>query len=165
MAETEKERAETEKERAETQRRLAVKAKQAETYEAYVARIGLAKAKIDENSFGRALELLEQCPPALRQWEWGRLVHLCRLSRCSWQLAGPVDAVAFSPDGIHFASGVWDGKARIGRIDRDAWEQTFAHGQYVHAVAFDPSGERLATGSSDHTIRIYRVRDGKLLET
>jgi len=155
--------AETEKRRAETQRRLAVEAKQAETYEAYVARIGLAKAKIDANSFDRALELLDQCPPALRQWEWGRLAHLCRLSQRDWPLAGPVEAVAFSPDGRHFACGDWDGKARVGEIDREDWLQTFSHGQYVHAVAFDPQGERLATGSSDPTIRIYRVRDGKLL--
>jgi hypothetical protein len=142
--------AETEKRRAETQRRLAVEAKQAETYEAYVARIGLAKAKIDANSFDRALELLDQCPPALRQWEWGRLAHLCRLSQRDWPLAGPVEAVAFSPDGRHFACGDWDGKARVGEIDREDWLQTFSHGQYVHAVAFDPQGERLATGSSDH---------------
>ncbi len=164
-AEAARQVAETEKQRAETQRRLAVEAKQAETYEAYVARIGLAKAKIDENSFDRALELLDQCPPPLRQWEWGRLTYLCRLSRRSWQMAGPVDAVAFSPDGSHFACGAWDGKARIGRIDRTGWQHTFAHGQYVHAVAFDAQGERLATGSSDHTIRIYQTQDGKLLAT
>jgi len=169
-AEAARQVAETEKERADTQRRLAVQAKQAETYEAYVARIGLAKVKIDENAFDRALELLAQCPARLRQWEWGRLAYLCHLSCRNWQLAGPVEAVAFSADGLHFASGGWDGKARIGRIDAESWEQTFSHGQYVHAVAFDPVGKRLATGSSDSTIRIYQAgaggwKDASLLTT
>ncbi|MEO2046091.1 MAG: protein kinase [Pirellulales bacterium] len=165
VAETEKQRAQKERERAETQRSLAVAAKQAEAYEAYVARIGLAKAKIDENSFARARELLEQCPQALRQWEWGRLRHLSRLSRHSWQLEGPVETVAFSPDGTHFASGDWDGKARLWNIETTKCEQTISHGQYVHAVAFDSAGTRLATGSSDHTIRIYQARNAKLLTT
>lgn len=164
-AEREKDRAEQERQRAEVQRQLAVEAKQSEEYEAYVARIGLAKAKIEENSFDRAQELLAQCKPELRHWEWGRLAYLGRLSRRTWRLAGPVEAVAFAPDGQHFASGDWDGKARLWNIDSGQCEQTFEHGQYVHAVALDGAGERLATGSSNRTIRIYRVADGKLLGT
>ncbi len=172
-AESERERAEREKERAEQQRQLAIEAKQSEQYEAYVARIGLTKAKIDENSFDRALELLDELhgesrnesEPDLRHWEWGRLAHLCRLSHRNWRLDGPVDAVAFAPDGQHFASGDWDGKARLWKIDSDKPEHVFEHGEYVHAVAYDGEGIRLATGSSDHTVRIYGCQDGKLLQT
>ena len=178
-AETEKERAETEKERAETeqaraereekkakkQEQLAIAAKQAEAYEAYVARIGLANAKIEENAFDRASELLEQCDPELRHWEWGRLSHLCQLSRQTWQVDGPVEAVAISPDGSTFASGDWDGKAKLWDLETGAVLHTMPHGQYVHAVAFDTTGRRLATGSSDHTVHIYEVDSGELLQT
>ncbi|NOZ39932.1 MAG: protein kinase [Planctomycetes bacterium] len=178
-AESEKERAETEKERAETeqaraereeakakeQEQLAIRAKQAEAYEAYVARIGLANAKIEENAFDRALELLKQCDPELRHWEWGRLSYLCQLSRQTWRVDAPVEAVAISPDGRTFASGDWDGKAQLWDLQTGAVLHSMTHGQYVHAVAFDASGHRLATGSSDHTVHIYEVESGELLQT
>ena len=164
-AEREKDRAEQERERAEEQRQLAVEAKQSEEYGAYVARIGLAKAKIEENSFDRAGQLLDECTPELRDWEWGRLAYLCRLSLRTWRLDSPVEAVAFAPDGQHFASGGWDGKARLWAVDADQCEHTFDHGQYVHAVAYDRTGKRFATGSSDRMIRIYRTSDGEILHT
>ncbi|MGH2604817.1 MAG: protein kinase domain-containing protein, partial [Dehalococcoidia bacterium] len=65
------------------ERHLAQAARKAEAYQGYIARIGLAAAKIRENAFGTALELLQQCRPQKpedrdeRNWEWGRLMHLC----------------------------------------------------------------------------------------
>ncbi|NOY41842.1 MAG: protein kinase [Planctomycetes bacterium] len=164
-AETQRQRAEKEKDRAEQQRHIAIQAKQAEEYEAYVARIGLASAKIEENAFDRAEELLEQCPPELRHWEWGRLSYLCQLSQKTWTLDGPVESVAYSSDARHFLTGDWDGKARLWDAKTGETRQTITHGQYVHAVAFDPSGKRFATGSSDRSIRIYEVDTGELLHT
>ena len=164
-AETEQARAEREEAKAKEQEQLAVEAKQAEAYEAYVARIGLANAKIEENAFDRAAELLQQCDPELRHWEWGRLSHLCQLSKQTWSVDGPVESVAISPDGSLFASGDWDGKAKLWDIETGEEMHTFSHGQYVHAVAFDPAGRRLATGSSDHTVLIYDVDSGTLQQT
>ncbi|MCH2113646.1 MAG: protein kinase [Pirellulales bacterium] len=172
IAETEKERAENEKERAEReelrakeQEQIAIQAKKDEEYEAYVARIGLAHAKIEENAFDRAEQLLIECNPELCHWEWGRLLHLCRLSQSSWHVNGPVEAVTFSPDGSQFATGDWDGKARLWDLETGVALHTLSHGQYVHAVAFDPEGGRLATGSSDHSVRIIDVKGGALLQT
>lgn len=150
---------------ANEQKELAVKAKQAEEYEAYVARIGLANAKIEENAFDRAFELLEQCDPKLRHWEWGRLSHLCRLSKRTWRVAGPVEAVAISPDGRRYLSGDWDGKAKLWDSESGAALHTIAHGQYVHAVAFDGEGRRFATGSSDRNVKIHDADSGELLST
>jgi len=99
------------REEAVLQRQKAIDAKDAEEYAAYVARIGLTKAKIEEGAFDRAAELLEQCPPGLRGWEWGRLNFLCNLADRSWKNPAPIDAAAFSPDGLHVATGDWDGKA------------------------------------------------------
>ena len=143
----------------------AKKAKKAEEYEAYVARIGLASAKIGENAFDRANELLEQCSEKLCHWEWGRLKYLCQLSQQTWHVEGPVDSVAFSPDGRLFATGDLDGKTRIWNLETGKELQAISHGQYVHSVAFDRPGKRLASGSSDRTIRILQVRDGRLLQT
>ncbi len=164
-AESEQQRAEREKLRAEQQRQLAVAAKQAEEYEAYVARIGLASAKIEENAFDRAGELLAECNPELRQWEWGRLAYLCQLSKRTWDVDGHVESVAFSPNGKLFASGDWDGKLRLWNAETGEPVRVVSHGQYVHCVVFDLTGKRLATGSSDRTIRVYDVANGKLLQT
>ena len=150
---------------AKEQEQIAVRAKQAEEYEAYVARIGLAGAKIEENAFDRAEQLLMQCNPDLCHWEWGRLLHLCRLSKQTWHVDGPVEAVAFAPNSRHFATGDWDGKARIWDLQTGDALHTFSHGQYVHAVAFNADGSLLATGSSDHSIRIMDAVRGELVQT
>ena len=164
-AEKEEKEAKIQKKRAEKQEDIAVLAKEAEEYEAYIARIGLANAKIDENAFDRAAELLEQCSLELRHWEWGRLSYLCQLSLKTWSAGGPVESVAYSPDGRHFVTGDWDGKARLWDAESGEVLQTVAHGQYVHAVAIDAAGERFATGSSDRSIRIYDLQSGEVLQT
>ncbi|HEX6960960.1 MAG TPA: protein kinase [Lacipirellula sp.] len=149
--------------RAKEAEQDALTAKAAEEYGAYIARIGLTKAKIDENSFDRAAELLAQCPPELRNWEWGRLEYLCNLSDETWQGAAPFDAAAFSPDGVHFATGDWEGKAVIWNRRTGEREHQMRQGQYVHAVAYDPTGKRLAAGGSDGSVHIYRAADGELI--
>ncbi len=165
IAEREEQRAKEQEAIAVKQKSIAVEAKVAEEYESYVAKIGLAAAKINDNAFVYAQELLNQCKPELRNWEWGRLVHLCSLNAGKYQAAGPVDAVAYSPDGRHFASGDWGGELIVREVDNG--EELFrAHeGQYVHAVAYSPDGKHLATGSSDHQIRILDAETGKLEKT
>ncbi len=160
VAETERQRAETEEAKAIEAEEVAVAAKEAEEYEAYVARIGLANAKIEENAFDRAEQLLAQCDPEHKNWEWGRLSYLCNLSDKSWPVDGSVEAVAFSPNGQLFASGDLDNKARIWNRETGKVLQTFDVGGYVHSIAFDPVGDSLAVGSSDGLIRIYSVSDG-----
>jgi hypothetical protein len=175
VADQQRERAEREEQYAKEQEaiarqeeRKATAAKEAEEYEAYVARIGLAAAKINDNAFGYASDLLDQCEattPELRNWEWGRLRHLCLLGKEKFQAAGPVDAVAFSPDGRQIASGDWGGLVTV--RDRKTGDVLFSeqHGQYVQAVAYSPDGRYLATGSSDQKIRILDAASGKLITT
>ncbi|MGD9636574.1 MAG: WD40 repeat domain-containing protein, partial [Pirellulales bacterium] len=172
VAQEERQKAETEEEKAKQQEQIAIKqrslaeeAKVAEEYESYVARIGLASAKINDNAFGYAYELLRQCKPELRNWEWGRLVHLCLLGAGTYQAAGPVDAVAYSPNGKHFASGDWGGELIVRDVETGGEVFRVKHGQYVHAVAYSPDGKHLATGSSDHLIRIVNAETGALETT
>jgi serine/threonine protein kinase len=157
--------AEQQKEIAVQQRSLAEQAKQAEEYQAYVARIGLAAAKIHDNAFGFAKDLLDQCKPELRNWEWGRLKHLCELDAVSYRAAGPVQAVAYSPDGQHFASGDLGGQIVIRDAQTGQVQFSDKHGQYVQAIAYSPDGRLLATGSSDHLIRIVDTTSGQLRQT
>jgi len=151
---------------AEQKRKEAELAKKAEEYEAYVAQIGLAAAKIDENAYDYALQLLNESQPELRNWEWGRLYHLCNLESGEYDAAGPVDAVAYSPDGKWFASGDRGGKLTV----RDARTGAvrfpeIPHGQYVFSVAYSRDGKRIASGSSDKTIKIIDAENGRVLDT
>ncbi|HEV3006837.1 MAG TPA: hypothetical protein VGX78_20370, partial [Pirellulales bacterium] len=160
--------------RAKSDRDVAEKAKVAEEYQAYIARIGLANAKIEDNAFDTAEQLLNDCPPNLRNWEWGRLHYLTTQSVHSFvppvaavpphvaanfavqagdpshdQAVVPVESVAFSRDGERFISGSWDGKARIWDVKSDKLLLTIPFGGlYVHAVAFSPDGKYVALGGS-----------------
>jgi hypothetical protein len=173
--------ADTQADLARKQTAIAVAAKDAEEYEAYVARIGLAAAKIDENAFDAANEILAQCPERLRDWEWGRLEHLCTQDIRSFDAQQPVDTVAFSRDGRRFATGgwgdavlIWDvqsGKQAAGSKPaltiRTGGRQVPSGGQYVYAVAFSPDGKQLATGTNDRPeyVKIWDAQTGALVRT
>jgi WD40 repeat protein len=151
---------------ADEQRALAVSAKEAEEYEAYIARIGLAAAKIDENAFDVAEEILNQCKPELRNWEWGRLKHLCSQTTQEFKVGGPVDSVAVSPDGKLAAAASWDRKARVWDLESGKLLFEIPHdGLYVHGIAWSPDGTMLATGGSakGKYLNLWDAKTGKLV--
>jgi WD40 repeat protein/serine/threonine protein kinase len=160
IAVSERERAEQQKQIAVSERQRAENAKQAEEYEAYIAQIGLANAKINDNAYDYALQLLDASKPELRNWEWGRLVHLCRLGTANYKAAAPVDAVAYSPDGKSFVTGDLDGKVTVRDAQTGEVRFQVPHGQYVLSVDYSPNGKQIATGSSDKTIQILDSSTG-----
>lgn len=159
--------AEQKRQEAEEARAKEEIAKRAEEYEAYIARIGLAAAKINENSFKTASDLLEGCKPELRNWEWGRLMHLCSQSIRTIPAGAPLDALALSPDGMMFATGGWDGSAKVWDRITGKLLHTLKHrGVYVHSVTFSPDGRQLATASDDPSgpVQIWSIAEGKALK-
>ncbi|HTI50845.1 MAG TPA: protein kinase, partial [Planctomycetaceae bacterium] len=152
--------------RAEEERQKAVIAKQKEEYEAYIARIGLAAAKIDENAFGSARELLEGCRPELQNWEWGRLMYLCGQSVRDVEAPAPLDAAAFSPDGSKFITGGWNRTADLWDTATGKHLLAIPHGGlYVHAVAYSPTQPLIATGSNDRDgyLRLCNAETGETI--
>ena len=170
----------TEKDNAKRAQQTAEEAQRQEEYGAYIARIGLAAAKIEENAFDRASTLLKECPPYLRHWEWARLMHLCTQDIETLDARQPLDAVACSPDGKRFATGGWDGAIRIwtigssGKVEAEPGPQTTKRellkivtgGQYVFALAFSPDGKHVAAGTNDRPnyIKIWDAETGRRIQ-
>ncbi len=157
--------AEDAKDAAEKAKKKAEDAKQQEQYGAYIARIGLAAAKIDDNAFGMAGALLGECPDKLRNWEWGRLINLCRQSDRNIDVPERIETLALSRDGKRLVTGGLGGTARL-------WEagsgkellQFRTGGQYIFAAAFSPDGKHVALGTNDRPayLKIYDTATGNL---
>ncbi len=163
----EKNEAEAKKQRliADEKRIEAELAKEAEEYQSYIARIGLADAKIRENAFAAAQDILSDCPEKLRNWEWGRLMHLCTRSAGSFDNGAPVDAIALAPSGNSFVTGGWNGEAVVWDSVSGAAKQRLKHdGLYVHAVDWSKDGKWIATGSNDPIngfIQLWNAQTGE----
>ncbi len=136
---------------AKTNEKLAIEQKRNAEYKAYISKIGLAASQIDKNAFGAARDVLQSCQPELRNWEWGRLSYLCSQNTQEFDAIDPVDALDITSRRNLFATGGWNGTARI-------WDLTtkkekvppLKHDSgYVYAVAFSPDGKFLATGSDE----------------
>ncbi len=153
--------------KAKAEEKKAVLAKQGEEYAAYVARIGMAAAKVEENAFDTAESLLAACLPQgrdndLRNWEWGHLKQLCRQG-INFDATGTVSSVAFAPDGTWFVAAGEDGQAQL--WDRATGGKRFSikHGNYVRAVAVSPDGATVATAGDDGFVHVASAKDGSLV--
>ena len=140
-------------------------AKEREEYEAYVAGIGLAAAKINDNAYDFAKDLLARTNPQMRHWEWGRLTHLANLEKGTIPYSAPVEAVAYSPGGQSIVSGDMAGKVTVRDAETGNVRFEKSHGQYVYSVAYSPKGRLIASGSEDGTIKILDAASGRLLRT
>jgi len=144
---------------------VATKAKAAEQYEAYVARIGLAAARIEENAFNSAVEILKESPPEMRNWEWGRLEYLCGRSERSIDAGTPLDCVAVDSAWRRFATGGWNGKLRLWDAAQGGLLAELPYGgSFVKAVAFSRDGRYLAVGGSDQAgfVQLWDLTTNKL---
>jgi WD40 repeat protein len=142
-------------------------AKKAEEYGAYIARIGLAAAKIEENAFDRARAILQECPPPLRNWEWGRLSYLCDRAVRNIETGQRIEAVAYSPDGKRFAASGWGGSVNIWNAGSKPLLTITSGANCIFALAFSPDGRHLAAGTNDRHgfIKIWDTTTGGLMRT
>lgn len=154
---------------AQSEKENAIAAQEEEAYTAYVAQIGLAAEKIEDNAFDDARRLLRAYTASpLRDWEWWRLWYLCRQSTRDYRpedsgALSLVDSVSFAPDGTYFVAGCQDGMARVWDVHSGRRSSLLHPGEQVWAVAVAPSGEFIATGSNRGTVRLWNAADQSLI--
>src|SRR5207302_180888 len=118
----------------------------------------------------RVEELLNECPPPLRRWEWHylkRQTHASRLTLIS-RAEGQVFSVAFSPAGRRIAAGAGNNNSTV--WDAATGKELLSlpgHTDAVLCVRFSPDGKRLASGGAgrDATVRVWDAETGKELLT
>jgi WD40 repeat protein/serine/threonine protein kinase len=133
-----------------------------ERQNSYFQRIALADREWSANNLGRVEQLLEDCPPNLRGWEW----HY--LKRLRYQTLSPLDhgslvlCLAFNPTGQYLASGSRDGVIKVWDLESGQPLRTFRAGEVMaHSVAFSPDGQRLACACSDGSLKIWDLQAEK----
>ncbi|MGD9853849.1 MAG: WD40 repeat domain-containing serine/threonine protein kinase [Planctomycetaceae bacterium] len=135
---------------------------QRERRDSYFHRIALADRELAANNLGRALQLLEECPQDLREWEWHYLMRLCRVEPVILHDNAEVNSIAFSPDGEHLASASGDGAVKVWNMRAGRVIQTLenAHSGFVCSVAFHPDGQHVASVGADNQVKVWDLTTG-----
>ena len=162
--------AEVERNEAISARRREEIARRAQEYESYGALIGLAKAKIEENSFDFARVLLNRTNPAFRNWEWGYLMHLCSQSELEFAQGKRVESIDLFHQSDRFAIGGAEGLARVqNRLDKDDVQDiSLPASVNVLSIAVSPDDQLIALGTDDTRngfIKLWSVADRKFVDT
>jgi WD40 repeat protein len=130
----------------------------------YYQRIALAERQLSAGNVGRAEELLNECPPPLRGWEWRFLKRQRYGNAPPLNHSDTVTSVAFSPDGRQIASGCMDGSVQVW----DTWTGRVLHalekgGAVAAKLAYSSDGQFLAAGHHDGTIRVWKATTWKVV--
>jgi eukaryotic-like serine/threonine-protein kinase len=139
----------------------------------YSTRIALAASELGSGNVGRAAELLDECPEALRGWEWHYLKRLSQVppmpplpSGERIGLGHAADLASSPADGRLLAapSGPRDIKIWDLSTERAVWTLS-GHADRILRLAFSPDGRLLASGSEDKFVKVWDVTTGHLLCT
>jgi len=127
--------------------------------EQYARNIVLAQRAWFDGNVRRTLQLLDDCRPELRGWEWDYLKAMCHTDLRTIRAQTAVQSLCFSPDGKLMASGSaegsTDGIVQIWRVEngelRYLRDLTVFAGRpgSIFGLAFSPNGKRLAVGGGE----------------
>ena len=123
----------------------------------YINRVMRAQFEWKDNQAGRADQLLDACPPQLRNWEWRYVKRLCHADLLTLKgHAGSVTDVCFSPDGKQLVSASIDRTVKVWNAETGEEVRSLTgHTGPVLGVCFSPDGKRLASASVDRTIKVW----------
>ncbi|MGA7919560.1 MAG: hypothetical protein WCA38_07790, partial [Candidatus Acidiferrales bacterium] len=123
--------------------------------ELYFRNVPLAHSEWAANNVSRGLQLLAECPPALRGWEWYYVQRLCAGELLTIVAEDVVNGVSFSPDGSRIAAAVGDhrkGSSAVQIWDSDTGKEIFSfrvHSSPVSQLAFSKNGKCVASLSKE----------------
>jgi WD40 repeat protein/serine/threonine protein kinase len=128
----------------------------------YFTHIALAERELSANNWGRAEELLDECPAPLRDWEWNYLKRRRQAAPVTLSLGERVAMgsgfdVAFSPDGRRLAAPIRDKTIIWDAATGQELLTLQGHTDQVRRLAFSRDGRRLATASKDKTVKVWDV--------
>jgi WD40 repeat protein/serine/threonine protein kinase len=144
-----------EKSQSDLARHEAEQARQRLAEVSYFYKVGLAHREWQDNEVARARQLLEDCLPERRGWEWHYLHRLCHAELLGLSHTN-ISGVAFCPDGRRIAGAWGDGSIRL--WDIATGEQTRlleGIGQRFASAVFSPDCRFLASAGVDHNIRLW----------
>jgi WD40 repeat protein len=108
---------------------------------------------------GKILAFAKYSEGEIQLWDVTNSNHLATMRGH----AGPIEALAFSPDGKTLASGSYDKTTKLWDVATARERATLRHSDMVLSVAFSPDGKTLATGSSGWTVRLWDITPDKEL--
>src|SRR5262249_28004249 len=114
----------------------------------YENRILFADRELNENTPHRAEQLLDECPPERRNWEWNYLKRQCHTEVMTIQAhQSLIRALSVSPDGRLIATGAsFDPRIRLWNAETGREERSVTTKlSNVETLAFSPDGRRIAT--------------------
>jgi WD40 repeat protein len=133
----------------------------------YNVSISLAQRHVDEAKLNVARALLDQCPAELRNWEWGRLRHICDGTSIALRrdASGLCDA-SFSPDGRELLTISSDGTVVLWDVAQAKELMRVDAGPHgLPVVASSPHGDAFATSSDSPVVKIWDAASGVLRRT
>ncbi len=124
---------------------------------AHRANIVAAAGELDNLRPFQARALLERESPEQREtWEWRHLARRLDTSdRVLRGHAGPVNAIAFSPDSAQIVSGSDDRSLRLWDVAGGDSRLIGAHSEAITSVAFDPAGAAVVSGGRDGRVHTW----------
>ena len=81
-------------------------------------------------------------------------------------MPGPVQAIAYSPDGTNICVGGVGGEARIfNASDKKRVATLKGHEGAIFAIAFHPATNQVVTGGFDGKLRVFETKKGELVRS
>lgn len=126
----------------------------------YLKNLVLARERWQDNDIRAAQELLNACPPELRNWEWRFVRRLCEsiLHQFPKNHSQKITSVAYSPDGEWIVTGGYDRSVLLWNAESSTFHASLGEMPWnVTSVAFSPTGDLLAAGDLDGNVRLWNV--------
>jgi WD40 repeat protein/serine/threonine protein kinase len=157
------------RERRHTERQRDVASTKAESLERqlYINRVNRAQVEWQVGNVALAEQLLDECPPPRRGWEWRQCKRLCHSTLLDLRAGRDIGALAYSPDGARIVAAARDRRGDTERGELSLWDAQNGRlicswsAPQVGGVAFSPNGRWIASGS---TKGIVTLSDAATLE-